>query len=1185
MNRNLYKVIFSKSLSVWVVVGETTKQAGKQSSNGSNTSVLAGFMGRVRLSVLSTLLALGAGPAWSLEAGALPGSVSVTHGSVNHSVAGNTMTVTQSTAKAVVNYQSFNIGRDATVNHSGGTMLARVTGTDSTQIDGRLNTSGMVLVNPHGIAIGKTGNVNAGSFTASTFDIKDEDFLRGEYRFERGTSQARVVNEGKIEVTQGGGYVALIGASVDNHGRIQTQGTPVVMAAGHSATIRVPLAGKVSLELDAADLNVSVTNHQQGVIVTEGGQVMMRAAAVVDAVSGRAPAQVKQAGLVDTTGQRGGKVEVLADKGTVRASGVVKANSTNGSAGGDIYIGRDVKTNVLAAVGDASGAQLESQGGFVETSGDYLVTTGTRVKAKEWLLDPYNIEIVDSGSTTPSINDPLPSYKPEQASSTILNSDIVANLNNGTNVTITTASNTGTEAGNITVNADIIKTTAGDASLTLLADNAITINKKISAEVDAFALNVTLRAGITPGTGRISIAATGGIDAGAGEVTLQTQGDRISTAAGSTIRGGNISMNNHGGQVSSGGNFVDAVDINQIVNGIEIGGNITAIGNINIRGNLKDPGVGINILNTASISNNDIDGGWQINIDSNQNLVQSGAISATFITMSGHSVVVRNNVTAASGWPGFDGSISITAHTGGITREASGLLTGHQLLLNVPNGEIGTALEPLQTKTTILYLASAGNQYVNNDGDMLLDAVTLNSDVLITSTGNIILFGNGVSTGGNGASAGTGNIVLAAGAQRSAGDGSGGSIQSQLSGTHLGLNTTGTVRLFTGDSIDTSLLSALDPSFAELYLSPILGEPPINAQANVAYQPNLSISNPLGPQARAQVFFRKPLSLDPSIQIDGLYTGYGDLRAGDSVDGLLRDANANRVFTLDPSYHNAGIFKFSSTDFFNQVSAQIVNATYSSGGDHLNANNYAVHFTPLAGGSFNPVFSPNNGEPSIEIGTFLNVQPKFLSVGFEAQDKIFDGDTLAVVQPLATGNQLPGDLLDISYTSANFADAEIGNDKDVNITGILVGGANAGNYVHLNTTAVARASILPFITDRTGDTIDVPFDPPGGTDPGPSTPDIAPDIRPEITPPVIALPTSPEPEKPIPSVSPNLPVISRAIEQVELKPAEEDRNTCGRETSYSCQCDTTEYVLSNSMQRFEACQPRNLTKRVTVTWN
>jgi hypothetical protein len=380
-------------------------------------------------------------------------------------------------------------------------------------------------------------------------------------------------------------------------------------------------------------------------------------------------------------------------------------------------------------------------------------------------------------------------------------------------------------------------------------------------------------------------------------------------------------------------------------------------------------------------------------------------------------------------------------------------------------------------------------------------------------------------------------------------------------------------------------LSALDPSFAELYLSPILGEPPINAKANVAYQPNLSIPNPLGPQARAQVFFRQPLHLDSSIQIDGLYTGYGDLRAGDTVEGLLRDANANRVFTLDPIYHNAGIFKFSSTDFFNQVSAQIVNATYSSGGDYLNANNYAVRFTPLAGGSFNPVFSPNNVGPSVEIGTFLNVQPKFLSVGFEAQDKIFDGDTLAVVQPSATGNQLPGDSLDISYTSANFADAEIGNDKDVNITGILVGGANASNYVHLNTTAVARASILPFITDRTGDPIDLPIDPPGGIDPGPSKPEITPEITPGITPPVIALPTRPEPEKPIPSAPPTMPVANRTIEKVELKPAEEDRGTCGRTSVYSCQCDSTEYLLSNSIKRFEECQPRNITKRVSVTWN
>jgi len=80
---------------------------------------------------------------------------------------------------------------------------------------------------------------------------------------------------------------------------------------------------------------------------------------------------VLQSGSIDTTGEQGGQVHVLADGGRIRVDGQIKANSTGTDdkgkklAGGDVYIGRDESTNILAAVGNVSGAYLESTGGFV----------------------------------------------------------------------------------------------------------------------------------------------------------------------------------------------------------------------------------------------------------------------------------------------------------------------------------------------------------------------------------------------------------------------------------------------------------------------------------------------------------------------------------------------------------------------------------------------------------------------------------------------------------------------------------------------------------------------------------------------------------------------------------------------------------------------------------------------------
>lgn len=487
MNRHLHKVIFSKRTGTLVVVAENARSISKGNSSGGSAMSRSGAM---RMTMFAMMLNLGASAAWALNPGALPTGANVRHGNVTQSVSGNTMTIQQTTAKAVVNYESFNIGSNAKVNHSGGVMLSRVTGSGSTQINGTLNTSGMVLVNPNGIAIGSTGNINAGSFTASTYNITDENFLNGNNRFERNGSTGTVVNEGTIKITEGGGYVALFGAQVDNRGRIETQGGAAVLASGQNATIKVPLSGKVSLELDAAEINASVTNHEQGVVVTKGGQVMMRAAAVVDVASGVANAQVKQAGLIDTTAAKGGRVDVLADRGTIKVTGKIKANSTGTDsqgkpvAGGDVFIGRDDKTNQLAQHTDVSQAKIESVGGFVETSAHQMNIDGIQVKADQWLIDPYDIEITDSATLTAG-------YTTKISASTIS-----ATLSEGTSVNIRTSpENTPTTTGiptslnpslgtfdgtgNILVSSAITQTSAPQvttqATLALFADNNLTI--------------------------------------------------------------------------------------------------------------------------------------------------------------------------------------------------------------------------------------------------------------------------------------------------------------------------------------------------------------------------------------------------------------------------------------------------------------------------------------------------------------------------------------------------------------------------------------------------------------------------------------------------------------------------------------------------------------------------------------
>jgi filamentous hemagglutinin family protein len=191
--------------------------------------------------VSASLLALAIGLA-SVPALAdpLPIGGSVVAGSAAVSTAGNVLTVNQSSSRAVINWQSFDVGAAGKVvfnqPNAGSAALNRVTGSTPSTIAGSISANGSVfLVNPNGITITKSGVVTvARGFVASTLDIADADFLAGRGRF-AGTS-GEVANAGSI-VTGTGGFVGLLGAHVASTGSIVAPAGQVSIGAVTMATL------------------------------------------------------------------------------------------------------------------------------------------------------------------------------------------------------------------------------------------------------------------------------------------------------------------------------------------------------------------------------------------------------------------------------------------------------------------------------------------------------------------------------------------------------------------------------------------------------------------------------------------------------------------------------------------------------------------------------------------------------------------------------------------------------------------------------------------------------------------------------------------------------------------------------------------------------------------------------------
>src|SRR3546814_3894145 len=98
---------------------------------------------------------------------------------------------------------------------------------------------------PNGIQITATGTVRAAGFVASTLDIGDDDFMRGDIVVSG--HGGRVANAGTIAIVRGG-YAALIGGQVDNSGFIHAPLGRVALGAGTRATL--DLAGEGFLPID-----------------------------------------------------------------------------------------------------------------------------------------------------------------------------------------------------------------------------------------------------------------------------------------------------------------------------------------------------------------------------------------------------------------------------------------------------------------------------------------------------------------------------------------------------------------------------------------------------------------------------------------------------------------------------------------------------------------------------------------------------------------------------------------------------------------------------------------------------------------------------------------------------------------------------------------------------------------------
>ncbi len=507
------------------------------------------------------------------------------------------MTIEQTTNRAAIDWQGFDIGSAAHVDirqpSSQSVLLNQVLGGSPSQIFGNLTANGQVfLTNPNGIYFAPGATVDVGGLVATTHRLSVEDFLAGRDHFTRNGATGTIVNEGRLRASLQG-YIALLAPEVRNQGVIVAELGTVALAAGETFTLHFDQHRHLTdLRVEQAALRTLVENGQA--VLAPGGYIILSSLGLQQ-VEGSV---VRQNGTLDASSlvSRGGRILLEGDAITLGSRSTTAATGATG--GGEVLIGGGWQgsgtTHQATTVTMAGGARIDAsatkrggggtavlwsnvtradsstqiagsitahggieggQGGRVETSGHQLqISDSARVSTLApkdhsglWLLDPMDFTIA-AGSGA-------------QTTSSIGADTLSANLDS-TNIAIVTDSSTGGN-GDISVNAAV--NSSANTLLTLTAHRNINVNAAVSVgggvNLIASGGNVNLNGDLSTtntSTGDVGITASTGLT-GSGGIALADGRTLTVTQSGNTTYSGVISGSGAGltklgtGDLSLGG--------------------------------------------------------------------------------------------------------------------------------------------------------------------------------------------------------------------------------------------------------------------------------------------------------------------------------------------------------------------------------------------------------------------------------------------------------------------------------------------------------------------------------------------------------------------------------------------------------------------------------------------------------
>lgn len=270
------------------------------------------------------------------------------------------LTLNQSTQRAVIDWQSFNIAGGKTVEFiqpdASAAVLNRVSASaNMSDIAGTMTANGMVLLmNPNGVMFHQGANINVGSLIVTTGTINQASFEAGGTFGITGVTTGSITNQGSITATNAG-LVALVAPSVTNAGAIVATGGRIALSGADRATVSLN-NGLFEFAVDSGALgtNASISNSIGARL--EGKNILLSTGDAAHLVSG----------VINLQGVQQASSAIVVDGNTVVLKSDLDATSISGSSNTvQVYDTASIQDAVkIAKTGTpGAGATVELQAG------------------------------------------------------------------------------------------------------------------------------------------------------------------------------------------------------------------------------------------------------------------------------------------------------------------------------------------------------------------------------------------------------------------------------------------------------------------------------------------------------------------------------------------------------------------------------------------------------------------------------------------------------------------------------------------------------------------------------------------------------------------------------------------------------------------------------------------------------